>query len=294
MIIKEWSNIPVELSYSKFLVDTIKSEMAGLSSDKLYAIYESASEIISNIIHHACLREQDKIFSMSARWTGEEYFSITIMDAGISIPQSMLNKLAVPLKENLKRTERVDSALIDIAASIGQEINPGRGTGLRRIVSLVNKDVFDSVNIKSRHGRFLVQNSNKPVLSYTETIHIGTSVEIIISSRETTSQKKAHVGEISIAKDFSPYPAGRFATDGPHSAEAFMTEVLLPALERYEVLSIDLDGTYGYPSSFLEEAFGGIVRKGFKPSELQGRLNFISESDLHLAHRIWEYINKAT
>ena len=32
-------------------------------------------------------------------------------------------------------------------------------------------------------------------------------------------------------------------------------------MEKKEKLYVDLDGGYGYGSSFLEEAFGGLVRK---------------------------------
>ena len=34
----------------------------------------------------------------------------------------------------------------------------------------------------------------------------------------------------------------------------------LEAVEKNEKLKIDLDGGYGYGSSFLEEAFGGLIR----------------------------------
>ena len=63
---------------------------------------------------------------------------------------------------------------------------------------------------------------------------------------------------INIARDFSKTPAGRYLTDGPFSGEHFRESVLLPALQTHELLKVDLDGTLGYGSSFLEEAFGGF------------------------------------
>ena len=69
---------------------------------------------------------------------------------------------------------------------------------------------------------------------------------------------------ISVRDDFSRFPAGRFITDGPHSGQKFREDVLVPriadAKTRHEKLHIQLDGTLGYGSSFLEEAFGGLIR----------------------------------
>lgn len=68
-----------------------------------------------------------------------------------------------------------------------------------------------------------------------------------------------------IATNFSRYPGGRFVKDGPFSGEKFRDEVLVPALRAGETIEIFLDGVRGYGSSFLEEAFGGLVRLGFNP-----------------------------
>lgn len=69
---------------------------------------------------------------------------------------------------------------------------------------------------------------------------------------------------ISIAKDFSIYPAGRVVGDGPNSGERFREECLVPvlkqALETGEMVAIDIDGTAMLGSSFIDEAFGGLVR----------------------------------
>jgi hypothetical protein len=65
-------------------------------------------------------------------------------------------------------------------------------------------------------------------------------------------------------KDFAINPGPRYRTEGKHSGEAFREDVLrqafVEARERGESLTVDLDGTGGYASSFLEEAFGGLVR----------------------------------
>lgn len=97
---------------------------------------------------------------------------------------------------------------------------------------------------------------------------------------------------ISIANDFSPVPAGRHLTDGPFPGAKFRDEILLPALERHEEITIDLDGTEGYGSSFLEETFGGLVRKGFTEDQLRRRLR-IRSSRVSYETRIWNYVHNA-
>ena len=98
--------------------------------------------------------------------------------------------------------------------------------------------------------------------------------------------------KINIAQDFSRYPAGRFKDDGPASGQAFRETFLMPALESKTSLIIELDGTRGYGSSFLEEAFGGAVRAGYKPEVVKESFQLIS-SDNSLIEEINYYIDHA-
>ncbi len=69
---------------------------------------------------------------------------------------------------------------------------------------------------------------------------------------------------ISIANDFSDAPGGRYRKDGKYSGEEFRDDYIVPKLETLkddEVITIDLDGCYGFPVSFLEETFGGLSRR---------------------------------
>ncbi len=66
---------------------------------------------------------------------------------------------------------------------------------------------------------------------------------------------------ISIAKDFSMYPAGRYPEDGDFNGTTFRREHLVPPLKDKQVLRVIFDGVAGFGSSFLEEAFGGLVRE---------------------------------
>ena len=67
---------------------------------------------------------------------------------------------------------------------------------------------------------------------------------------------------ISIAKDFSPFPAGRFSCDGEFNGTRFREEFLIPALQAGEDVEVSLDGVVGLASSFLDEVFGGLLRTG--------------------------------
>jgi hypothetical protein len=100
--------------------------------------------------------------------------------------------------------------------------------------------------------------------------------------------------------DHAPAPGGRFVKDGPFSGEWFREELLRPALEaalrgRYAV-TVELDGTAGYGSSFLEEAFGGLVREnGFRPSDLEHHLIVIAKTKLFQPYRglVERYLREA-
>lgn len=70
--------------------------------------------------------------------------------------------------------------------------------------------------------------------------------------------------KLSIADDFSPYPSGRTDADGAYNGQKFREELLVPRLRRAVAedtsLFVTLEGMRGFGSSFLEEAFGGLVR----------------------------------
>lgn len=95
--------------------------------------------------------------------------------------------------------------------------------------------------------------------------------------------------KLSVARDFSRFPAGRCEADGPYSGEAFRLR-LVQELEKGPV-TVLLDGTMGYGSSFLEVAFGGLVPQ-FTAASLHEKMELQSE-DPSLVKEIWSYINSA-
>lgn len=89
---------------------------------------------------------------------------------------------------------------------------------------------------------------------------------------------------ISIAKDFSPVPAGPRRADGPKSGEVFREDLLLPKLRQAEkegrTVEISLDGVEGIGYSFLQEAFGGLISKRHYTNErLKNLLRFAEHRD---------------
>jgi len=102
---------------------------------------------------------------------------------------------------------------------------------------------------------------------------------------------------IDIPKEFSTIPGPRVRKQGPNSGEDFREKLLKPrflqAQREDRSLVIRLDGTqYGYPTSFLEEAFGGLARE-MGIEEVQARLVFESTREPMLEEEIRHYIRHA-
>ena len=100
--------------------------------------------------------------------------------------------------------------------------------------------------------------------------------------------------KIKIADIFTDCPGGRLRIHGKWSGEEFREKYLEKYFENSngESIEIDLDGTFGYPPSFLEETFGGLVRK-YGYDKVQPRLIFISEEEIDLETEIQNYMSEA-
>lgn len=68
---------------------------------------------------------------------------------------------------------------------------------------------------------------------------------------------------ISVKDNFSEYPGLRHCSTSEKSGEDFyhtvLNKVFSEAFLKKEKLSVNIDGTDGYASSFLDEAFGNLV-----------------------------------
>lgn len=102
----------------------------------------------------------------------------------------------------------------------------------------------------------------------------------------------AGVHQISILKDFSDDPFGRYPTDGPDNGERFREEILKSALREHNQVHVELNGN-DYGSSFLEEAFGGLVRHGYFKAEILAKKLVVSHILDSYAVSVWTYINRA-
>lgn len=102
---------------------------------------------------------------------------------------------------------------------------------------------------------------------------------------------------ISLAMDFSRNPSARTEEEGKNSGIKFR-EILTPqvktAIETKQKILVDLDGTNGMGTSFLEEVFGGLIREEHIAYEdLKKYLDFISNEEPDLIEEIWGYIEDA-
>lgn len=102
--------------------------------------------------------------------------------------------------------------------------------------------------------------------------------------------------KLSIAKEFSVTPGPRSKVDGEFSGEEFLEKLLLPKFNEAEKakakLLVDLDGTEGYATSFLEAAFGGLTRNVGQKRVL-AVLEFKSDDEPFMIGEIQQYIEEA-
>ncbi|WP_418140237.1 STAS-like domain-containing protein [Marinobacter sp. MA] len=107
-----------------------------------------------------------------------------------------------------------------------------------------------------------------------------------------TASKQATV-VINIGRDYSPIPFGRYRSDGKYSAEKFRDDILIPAMRNNKLVIIELDDVrMSYGSSFLEETFGGLIRRGFSSREILEKIEIRTElSDYRT--EIQNYISRA-
>lgn len=103
---------------------------------------------------------------------------------------------------------------------------------------------------------------------------------------------------LKIARRFSNTPGPRFKNEGQYSGEEFREKVLAPALNeairKNEKLLIDLDGTAGYGTSFLEEAFGGLIRQeNMTLKQISRHVEYVSTEEPYLIDDIESYLKDA-
>lgn len=107
---------------------------------------------------------------------------------------------------------------------------------------------------------------------------------------------ESHLSKIKIAEEFTDTPGARHKSDGEFSGEEFREKLLRPkfyALKEDDKLLIDFDGVYGYPPSFLEEAFGGLVREVGSSDNVENKLILKAEEEPNVVNEVIKYIRNA-
>ena len=95
---------------------------------------------------------------------------------------------------------------------------------------------------------------------------------------------------IMVVDEFHPRPYGRYAKDcttcNVTAGEVFRDKMLVPAMNNFDKVTVDLTGYNRYGRSFLDEAFGGLINEcGFTKVQLDEKLKYIHH-DLDLVIQI--------
>lgn len=99
---------------------------------------------------------------------------------------------------------------------------------------------------------------------------------------------------IIFVKNFSTTPGARYRKLGKASGEEFRDDVLVPAIENNPNLIVNLDGVRGYGSSFLDEAFAGLVRlKMFSTDVIEKVVSNIQTENPYWKQEIQTYVDEA-
>lgn len=89
-------------------------------------------------------------------------------------------------------------------------------------------------------------------------------------------------------------PGARYYKDGPDSGEEFYDRILgvkfKESLAKQEILTIILDGTEGYATSFLDEAFTRLA-KDFGAKVVLKNIKIVSIEEPDWANEIESYIS---
>lgn len=132
------------------------------------------------------------------------------------------------------------------------------------------------------------------------TLSISKKVQVMLQGPSSLSKYPKLVEEtikkffLKISEDYTETPGARYIADGLFSGEDFRDNVLekkyLECLASNRKLIIDFDGGYGYSTGFLEESFGGMVRKGYHTTDLLNNIIFISTEEPSLINDITNYM----
>ena len=160
---------------------------------------------------------------------------------------------------------------------------------------ITNKELSRRLGANNADNLFSGQNmSIRKIANIFTALDTSLKIDTTPLGFETTIKPEGET--IIIARDFSKTPGPRYKSEGDNTGEEFREKILLPAIlnaiKNNNVLYVDLDGANGYGVSFLDEAFGGLVRvNNISPDDISNHLRIKSEEQKFLIEEIWDYIN---
>lgn len=83
---------------------------------------------------------------------------------------------------------------------------------------------------------------------------------------------------INVKKDFNYILGGRERRVSAHSGEEFRETFIDPNFEKYDRITINLEGVLGVPVEFIDEVFGSVARRYGKEMTLK-KFNFLAPND---------------
>jgi hypothetical protein len=108
-------------------------------------------------------------------------------------------------------------------------------------------------------------------------------------------QTMKNIKIINIINDFSKKPYGRYESDGGDDCGfLFRKKKLVPYLKEYSKVHVILTGYNRYGRSFIDEAFGGLIREdGFTLEYLKNHLTYEHADVKSIESLITERLNAA-
>lgn len=258
-----------------------------LSDDVTRAIYRCGTEIIMNTFSHAYpenyrLKHKHSLSILLEK--NGALLDIIFQDYGATIPVTVINKIpsfAASFKP---------SKILKMTVNGEIELPAHRGKGLPSILREVNDHYISNLTIVS--GEAFLKITKEDGLTYDEVKPKAMGTKITLSVEKLNSDEEVKTSLINVKTVLGLHPFGRYRNEGRGSGEELRDDYLIPALNNYDLVNIELDGVMGYGSSFLEEVFGGLVRNGFDDENLIYRINIITEHK-YLINEIHKYIKEA-
>lgn len=238
-------------------------------------LFSCGSEVVLNAMHHGYpenYRSKEKnIFSVFVKYN-DDSLELVLLDYGATIPLTILNKLPA------LATTQQDDQILNMAMAGQLELGGHRGKGLPSLLDALADENILNLNIHSGCAYFEANAAGKKIFEKKDDFLKGTKVTFKVRSKNFNSEPDAKSITIVLTEALGSMPFGRYKTDSPSSGEHLREDYLVPALEKYDSVNLVLDGTLMCGASFLEEAFGGLVRiNKYDKDELISKLNIISD-----------------